>query len=74
MMKHGQSTVVSELATVQHTRAAAFVLLLSVLLVVEGVSRANLYIGTPAGQWTGDLRISGDDDDRSSSSPLRLIS
>lgn len=24
MMKHGQSTVVSELATVQHTRAAAF--------------------------------------------------
>lgn len=57
MTKHWQSTVVSELATVQHTRAAAFVLLLSVLLVVEGVSRANLYIGTPAGQWTGDLRI-----------------
>ena len=42
------------LATVQHTRAAAFVLTISILLVLEGTTRANLYIGTPSGQWTGE--------------------
>lgn len=26
----------------------------SVLLVVEGVSRSGLYIGTPSGKWGGD--------------------
>ncbi len=43
------------LATVQHTRAAAFVLAISILLVVEGTTRSNLYIGTPSGQWTGQI-------------------
>ena len=51
----GIGSVDKPLATVQHTRAAAFVLTISILLVLEGTTRANLYIGTPSGQWTGGL-------------------
>jgi hypothetical protein len=35
-------------------RCAGILALLSVLLIVEGVSRINLFIGTPNGKWGGD--------------------
>lgn len=50
----GAGAVDKPLATVQHTRAAAFVLAISILLILEGTTRANLYIGTPSGMWTGE--------------------
>ena len=36
------------------TRTAAFLVLTSVCLVVEGVSRINLFISTPSGDWGGN--------------------
>ncbi|CAL8466471.1 g6007 [Coccomyxa elongata] len=35
-------------------RCSGILALLSILLVTEGVSRINLFIGTPGGQWGGD--------------------
>lgn len=51
-------TAKTELRSLQYNRAAGFVLLLSVVLILEGVSRCNLQIGTPAGSWTGTTSIS----------------
>ena len=36
------------------TRCAGILALVSILLIVEGVSRINLFIGTPGGKWRGD--------------------
>lgn len=41
------------LPSAQYARSGAMVLVLSILLLCEGVTRCNLLIGTPSQLWTG---------------------
>jgi hypothetical protein len=52
--QHNRNTTsMNSMSSLAVTRCAALKVIVSICLIVEGISRINLFIGTPKGEWGG---------------------